>query len=84
MSLTCSSTSCTSVAVSAVCEYHWNFSNVPGLRTCSTTSPIEPSSGRCGECGMPPGSSHVSPSRMCTVRGRPSSITLTCMLPLIW
>ncbi len=65
-------------------QYHWNLSSVPSSRTRSMTSPMEPASGRCGECGTSPGSSHTSPCRMCTVRGPSSVIRLMCMSPLTW
>ena len=48
------------------------------------TTPIEPGSGRCGECAVFRGRSQVSPSLMCTVCGKPSTMTLTCIVPLIW
>ena len=50
MSRTCSSTSCTSAEQFG--QYHWNFSRVPSSRIRSMTRPIEPASGRCGECGV--------------------------------
>lgn len=57
MSRTCNSTSCTLCPHSG--QYHWNFSSVPSSRTRSTTTPIEPASGRCGECGVLRGSIHI-------------------------
>lgn len=82
MSRTCSSTSYTRLPHSM--QYHWNFSSVPSGLIRSTTSPTDPASGRCGECGTRAGSSHIWPSRMCTVSGPLSETTLTCMVPRTW
>src|SRR5690349_4700757 len=45
----------------------------PSSRMRSITTPTEPGSGRCGECGVLRGSSHISPSRTCCVT-TPSSV----------